>query len=295
LKNWKDNYALIFCYNNSRFGYIRVFILAQLCASNQGFIVKQDIMKKILFIVSMALSVVCLGQTHKPRVFLFVPGAWDGGWDYAKVDSILSAKGDIVYRPTLTGLGERVHLAHADINLSTYIADIANVIRFENLHDIILVGHSYGGMVISGVAEQIPERIGQLIYLDAMVPNNGESAQAVCGDLWDKLIKPNIKGGFVLYPFGATKLNPPADVQQPLKTFTEPLRLSNPLVKKIPTAFILMTKDGKSDSGTDKMGVNKARARNWKVYAFEGGHYSMREQPENLVKELELVLHTPAH
>ena len=103
-------------------------------------------------------------------------------------------------------------------------------------------------------------------------------------------MKPYIKDGFILYPFGATRSTPPADVPQPLKTFTEPLRLRNPLVSKIPTAFILMTKNGKSDSETDKMGVNRARARNWKIYAFEGGHYSMREQPENLVRELELVL-----
>ena len=145
-------------------------------------------------------------------------------------------------------------------------------------------------MVISGVAEQIPDRISQLIYLDAMVPDDGESAQAVCGDIWDKMMKPNIKDSVVFYPFGITKSTPPTDVPQPLKTFTEPLKISNPLVKKIPTAFILMTKDGKSDSGTDKMGVSRARIRKWKVYTFEGGHYSMREQPGNLVKKLELVL-----
>jgi hypothetical protein len=248
------------------------------------------VVKKILFVLSMLFSVVSFGQTHQPRVFLFVHGAWDGGWDYAKVDSILRAEGDIVYRPTLTGLGERVHLSNANINLSTFISDIVNVIQLENLHNIILVGHSYGGMVISGVAEQMPHRISQLIYLDAMVPNDGESAQAVCGDIWDKMMKPNIKDSVVLYPFGITPLTPPTDVPQPLKTFTEPLKIGNPLVKKIPTAFILMTKNGKSDTGTDKMGVSRARVRNWKVYTFEGGHYSMREQPENLVKKIELVL-----
>ncbi|OQP49246.1 hypothetical protein A4D02_30095 [Niastella koreensis] len=145
-------------------------------------------------------------------------------------------------------------------------------------------------MVISGVAEQVPERINQLIYLDAMVPNDGESAQTVCGDIWDKLMKPNIKDSLVLYPFGATRTTPPMDVPQPLKTFTEPLRISNPLARKISAAFILMTKGGKSDSGTDKMGVSRARARNWKIYTFEGGHYSMREQPGNLVRKLEEVL-----
>lgn len=247
-------------------------------------------MKKLLFILAITLHTVCFAQNRQPKIYLFVPGAWDGGWDYAKVDSILRAKGDRVYRPTLTGLGERVHLSASTVNLSTHIADIVHVIKFENLHNIILVGHSYGGMVISGVAEQMPERISQLIYLDAMVPNDGESVQALCGDMWDKMMAPNIKDSLLQYPFGPTKSTFPTDVSQPLKTFTEPLKISNPLVKKIPTAFIVMTQNGKSNSDTDKIGLNRAKARNWKVFTFEGGHYSMREQPENLVKKLEAVL-----
>lgn len=246
-------------------------------------------MKKLIFVLSMALSAVTYGQQHHALTFLFVPGAWDGGWDYAKVDSILSAQGDIVYRPTLTGLGEKVHLASPAINLTTFINDILNVIRFEDLHDIILVGHSYGGMVISGVAEQVPERIKQLVYLDAMVPNDGESAKDVCGDLWAPMTQGHIKDGMVLYPFGAAKAMPPMDVPQSLKTFTEALHIGNPMVKKIPTAFLQMTKDGKGSPGHDNMGIVRARARKWNIYTLEGGHYSMREQPGNLVKKLEEI------
>jgi len=248
-------------------------------------------MKATFFLLaSIMFSALSFGQTHQPRTFLFVPGAWDGGWDYAKVDSILRTKGDIVYRPTLTGLGERVHLSKANVDLSTYIADVVNVIRFENLQDIILVGHSFGGMVISGVAEQVPERIGQLIYLDAMVPDNGESAKDVCGELWDKMMVPFIKDSIMLYPFGPTKNTYPTDVPQPIKTFTEPLKISNPLVKEIPTAFIQMTIDGKGNRANDQMGLSRAERRNWKIYTLEGGHYAMREQPENLVKKLEQIL-----
>lgn len=247
-------------------------------------------MRFSLLILACTITACIYGQTSKPRTFLFVHGAWSGGWDYAKVDSILRTKGDIVYRPTLTGLGDRVHLSNAKINLTTYITDIVNVIRFENLNNIILVGHSYGGMVISGVAEQVPEKIHQLIYLDAMVPDDGESAQAVCGELWNKMMAHHIRDSVLLYPFGATRAVPPMDVPQPLKTFTESLRIINPSVKKIPAAFIQMTKDGKSDSATDKMGAAKARARNWPLYTLEGGHYAMREQPDNLVKTLELIL-----
>ncbi|OJY79201.1 MAG: hypothetical protein BGP13_18315 [Sphingobacteriales bacterium 40-81] len=235
------------------------------------------------------------GQTHQRRTYVFVPGAWDGGWDYAKVDSILRTKGDIVYRPTLTGLGERVHLANANVNLSTFVTDVVNIIKFENLHDIILVGHSFGGMVISGVAEQVPERISQLIYLDAMVPHNGESAKDVCGELWDKLMVPFIKDSVLLYPFGTTKVGYPTDVPQPLQAFIEPLTINNPSVAKIPTAFIRMTKNRKSDPASDQMGLNRAKLKQWKIYNFEGGHYAMREQPENLVDKLEEVLLEQMH
>jgi pimeloyl-ACP methyl ester carboxylesterase len=246
-------------------------------------------MKRLILIVSIAFSSFAYGQQHPARTYLFVPGAWDGGWDYAKVDSILSAQGDIVYRPTLTGLGERVHLANPGVNLTTYVNDILNVIRFENLHEIILIGHSYGGMVISGVAEQVPDRIKQLVYLDAMVPNDGESAKDVCGELWAPMTRGNIKDNMVGYPFGETNTVPPTDVPQPLATFTEPLQIRNPLVRKIPTAFLQMTKDGKGSPEHDKMGVIRARERNWKIYTLEGGHYAMREQPENLVKKLKEI------
>jgi pimeloyl-ACP methyl ester carboxylesterase len=247
-------------------------------------------MNKFIFILAILGSTVGLAQSHKPRTFLLVHGAWSGGWDYARVDASLRTKGDIVYRPTLTGLGERVHLSNENINLSTFITDIVNVIRYEDLHNVILVGHSFGGMVISGVAEQVPDRISQLIYLDAMVPNDGESARDVCGPLWDGLIAPHVKDSLVLYPFGTASATPPGDVPQPLKTYTEPLKINNPLVKKIPSAFIVMTKSGKSSSLNDQLGLNKARDRGWKIYQLEGGHYAMREQPDKLVEKLEEVL-----
>jgi pimeloyl-ACP methyl ester carboxylesterase len=244
-------------------------------------------MKKVLFLLALALSTVCFGQTNKQRVFLFVHGAWGGGWEYRKVDSLLRAKGDIVFHPTLTGLGERVHLANPEINLTTHITDIVNAVKFENLYDVILVGHSYGGMVITGVAEQIPDRIQRLIYLDAFVPNNGESMKTQSGPLWDNLLSPLIKDGLIGYPFGPTKPNPPTDVPQPLKTFTETIQISNPLVKKIPTTYILMTKDGK---GGFEQAVSRARDRGWKIITLEGGHYPMRDQPEALVKKLKMIL-----
>ena len=97
------------------------------------------------------------------------------------MDRLLTAAGHEVYRPTLTGLGEKVHLSNPDIDLTTHINDIANVILFEDLKDVVLVGHSYGGMVITGVMNQIPGRIKHAVFLDAAVPEDGTSAQ----DLWN--------------------------------------------------------------------------------------------------------------
>jgi pimeloyl-ACP methyl ester carboxylesterase len=107
--------------------------------------------------------------------FVLVHGAWHGGWCYARVAELLRARGYRVFTPTMTGLGERVHLANADITLTTHVTDIVNVLTYEDLHDVVLCGHSYGGMVISGVVEAVPERVAALVYLDAFVPENGQS------------------------------------------------------------------------------------------------------------------------
>ena len=131
----------------------------------------------LLFCLVLTISI--HGQETKPAVesetFVFVHGAWGGGWDYKTMEKLLEDAGHKVYRPTLTGQGERVHLNGPDVNLDTHIMDIVNVIKFEDLHDIILVGHSYGGMVITGVADRIPQKIKHLVYADAMLPEDGES------------------------------------------------------------------------------------------------------------------------
>src|SRR6266550_3724430 len=107
-------------------------------------------------------------------VFVLVHGSFHGGWCWQRVVPVLRAAGHGVYTPTLTGLGERVHLASPDVGLSTHIEDIVNFILWENLHDIVLVGHSYGGMVVTGVADRIPGRIKHLVYVDALLAENGE-------------------------------------------------------------------------------------------------------------------------
>ena len=108
--------------------------------------------------------------------FVLVHGSCHGGWCWKKVAPILCKDGYFVHTPTLTGLGERSHLVNRDIGLHTHILDIIQVFEYEDLDEVILVGHSYGGLVIGGVAEKIPQRIRRLVYLDAYVPQDNKNA-----------------------------------------------------------------------------------------------------------------------
>jgi pimeloyl-ACP methyl ester carboxylesterase len=108
--------------------------------------------------------------------FLLIHGAFHGGWCWRRVGDLLAAPGGRVFAPTMTGLGERAHLLNEGVGIATFIDDAIGVIEAEELENIILVGHSFGGAVISGVADRIPEKIAQLVYLDAIVPVSGSSA-----------------------------------------------------------------------------------------------------------------------
>src|SRR5215213_5264319 len=120
-------------------------------------------------------STTALAQPSAGKTFLLVHGAWHGGWCWRRVSDLLEKRGHKVFSPTLTGLGERSHLLNDKINLSTHITDIANVMKWEGLKDFVLVGHSYGGYVITGVAERVPEAIASIVFLDAFMPESGES------------------------------------------------------------------------------------------------------------------------
>src|ERR1700730_16002703 len=108
------------------------------------------------------------------RTFVLVHGAWHGGWCWRRVADLLAKRGHKVFAPTLTGLGERSHLISDSVNLDTHITDVVNVIRWENLTDVCLVAHSYGGWPVSGAIEQIPDRIASVVYLDAFIAEDGQ-------------------------------------------------------------------------------------------------------------------------
>ena len=117
--------------------------------------------------------------------FVLVHGGGHGGWCWQRLTPYLRSAGHEVYTPTLTGLGERAHLLGADVDLDMHIEDVVAVLKYEDLRDVILVGHSYGGMVITGVADRAPSRVGHLVYLDAATPTDGQSLADVSPDLME--------------------------------------------------------------------------------------------------------------
>ncbi|OED37639.1 hypothetical protein AB833_22830 [Chromatiales bacterium (ex Bugula neritina AB1)] len=165
---------------------------------------------------------------------VLVHGAWSGAHGFRKVRPLLRAADHDVFTPSLTGIGERVHLANPLINLTTHIHDVVNTILYEDLKDIVLVGFSYGGMVVSGALQHIGDRVQHLVYLDAFVPADGQSANDLRGSRRDEKI--SIGREWVLNP-ASRSLDDPSDTEwygprrtsQPGATFAEPVSLSAPL------------------------------------------------------------------
>lgn len=225
-------------------------------------------------------------STAKP-VYVIVHGTWGGGWAWKEVDSLLTVAGSNVYRPTLTGQGERVHLGSADVGLQTHVLDIVNTILYEDLYDVILIGHSYGGMVITGVVDSVPDRIKKVIYLDALVPENKESVNTI---FKNNISKFEIVDGFIIpfwVPAGKT---PPKDVPQPIHTWTDPIVLENPARLKVPTIYILTvekSKDPKLDEFASQS--DRAKRRGWPVLILEADHNAQWSAPEGLVAMLKEI------
>jgi len=253
-------------------------------------------MNKLFFLCLAGFIAVTGCQTHpatppvaplavSPTPCVLVHGAWGGGWDWKHVDQLLTADGYTVYRPTLTGQGEHSNLASTNVDLATHIQDIVNVILWEDLHDVVLVGHSYGGMVITGVADRVPDRIKHLIYVDALLPVNGESVNAIR----PKTIKFSVINGFVIGNWMKGNPPPPHDVPMSELSFSQPISLTNQVAAgKIPTTYILTVDKGSPPSHDDFYPFYlRAQARGWPVLIMEGDHNVQRSHPRELVKLIE--------
>ncbi len=248
---------------------------------------KSSIIRLILcfFIVQTAIAQDNHLRSNKP-VYIIVHGAWGGSWAFKKVDSLLTEKGNIVYRPSLTGQGERVHLASKEIGLSTHINDVVNMILYEDLYDVILVGHSYGGMVVTGVADSLPTRIKKLIYLDAFVPENGENMLMASGSHEDWFSKMNVNG-FAIPRWVANDQLPPKDVPHPFKTFIDTIRLKQQQHYRIATTYILTVAKGSNPAADDfAPQADRAKKKGWPIMQLEADHNPQWSAPVQLVNML---------
>lgn len=243
----------------------------------------------LLWLISMGIYHSSFSQSSSKPVYVIVHGAWGGSWAFKKVDSLLTEKGSIVYRPSLTGQGERVHLASLEVGLMTHIKDVVNMILYEDLYDVILVGHSYGGMVVTGVADSLPGRIRKLIYLDAFVPDNGESLLGIQGSRADGL-KQMTTNGFVIPPWVVAGKLPPKDVPHPYKTLSDTLMLKNDLRLKIPTTYILTVAKGVAAKDDDfGAQAERAKKKGWPVLQLEADHNPQWSTPEALVEMMKKI------
>lgn len=244
--------------------------------------------RTILFFLIAAVMFQSLhAQTTFKPVYVIVHGAWGGGWAFKKVDSLLTETGSTVYRPTLTGLGERVHLASPNVGLDTHINDIVNTILYEELTNVILVGHSYGGMVVTGVADSIPERIFKLIYIDAIVPEDNESAFSIFDERYNRF---EVVNGYIIPPWVSEWKSPPKDVPHPLRTWKDSISLKNPERLKISTTYILTVEEG-ADPKLDDFAsqADRAKKKGWSMLQLEADHNAQWSAPDEFVKMLKKI------
>jgi pimeloyl-ACP methyl ester carboxylesterase len=225
--------------------------------------------------------------------FLLVHGAWHGAWCWRRVARLLTRAGHEVFAPTLTGLCERSHLLTRDIDLDTHILDIVNELKWQELKDVVLVGHSYGGMVISGVAERMEKTIASFVMLDAFMPENGQSVV----DIWPSAMREGLlaaerAGASVVPPRPAEsfKVNDEdrawVDAQctpQPIKSFLQELRLTGARERIAKKSYVRAT--GVSIPYLDA-GLASARQNGWRTYEVPCGHDVMLDMPERLVEIL---------
>lgn len=221
--------------------------------------------------------------------FVIVHGAWGGGFSWAKIRRMLAAQGHEVFTPTLTGLGERAHLASPAVDLATHIQDVVAVIETEDLRDVILLGHSYGGMVVTGVADRVADRLAHLAYLDAFAPRDGESVMSLQPAENAKALEGRLVEGWRLPPNPLAPDTPEAQrdwlaarrKDQPYKTFTQPVRLTG-AADAVPRTYIYCLQKYPGD--TFGPHAKRAQEAGWRYREIDATHTPNVTSPEALLK-----------
>jgi pimeloyl-ACP methyl ester carboxylesterase len=238
------------------------------------------------------------GWEDAVATFVLVHGGGHGGWCYQKVARMLRDEGHEVHTPTLTGLGERAHLLGPHVDLNLHIHDVVAMLHHENLHDVILVGHSYGGMVITGVADRVADRIGRIVYLDAANPVNGQSLVDVAGPIMlaarelgqvvdglELVLLPSPEAGAFYGVTDPDDLAWMADrlTPHPWRCFEQPLTLTNEAALwAIPQYHIVCES---TVATRDPQLIEKARAAG-RLWSIDTGHDLMITEPRAVVDAL---------
>jgi pimeloyl-ACP methyl ester carboxylesterase len=247
--------------------------------------------------------------------YVLVGGAWLGGWCWQKVARRMRDDGHDVYPVTLTGLGERMHLASPEVDLDTHLTDVVNLIEFEDLRDVVLLGHSYAGIVVTGVADRVPERLSLLAYLDAgPVPGDttfletqspevrelSERRVMEVGDGW-RLPMPSWEDlgevyGASLEGLGDEQLELMCSraVAQPFGTYTQPLRIGKTPREALPKMLIACSFPLEQIRGMIADGhpwFRELAGPEWRLEELPTGHWPMFSRPEDLA---ELLLEIPS-
>ncbi len=224
--------------------------------------------------------------------FVLVHGAWHGGWCWRFVRPLL--KGHQVFAPSLTGLGERKHLAHPGIDLDTHIEDVVSLLEMEDLKDVVLVGHSYGGMVVTGAADRAHARIRRLVYLDAFVPESGKCLlEYVVPERAARMREEGEKAGSVTPPplslWGLTKPEhidfvKPREVRHPYRTMSQPIRLAGN-TQNIAKTFVYCSSP--ATGSFDQFAAKYRHDPAWHFYELKTGHDAMILMPEAVAEVLQ--------
>lgn len=227
--------------------------------------------------------------------FVLIHGAWHGGWCWRRVEDRLRTRGATVFAPTLTGLADRDHLATPDVGLATHTADVARLVEVEGLSDIVLVGHSYGGMVVSAACEHIGSRVRSLVMLDAFVPMSGQSMLDVSprSSAMVEAARARQEWRLAPIPAAAFKVNEAdrawVDAQctpQPLRTFTEPLSAAAATARDAVPSKAYIRATATESPWFDAALATARNTPGWRTFEVECGHDVMLDMPDRLTEIL---------